>query len=369
MTKICHLTNIHKWNDTRIFYKECVSLANEGFDVSLIAPNAPTDTVNGVKVIGVEVSNKSRYYRLSVLAWKVFRAGLKTKSKIYHFHDPEMIWVGILLRLLGKKVIYDVHENVGAQILDKKWLVFPKLFAFIYAIAEFLASKLFHIVIAEDSYEEIYAGKANSITKVLNYPDLNQFAALRNTKVSDKNGILYVGLVSRLRGIFEIIAALKDLKEQGIDFHFHCVGPMFDNLKAEIEADENYQFVKDQITFYGPMPVYEAYQLVKDCKLGLSILHPVPNYLRSFSTKIFEYMALGLPFIVSDFEIYRFVKEQNLGQLIDPLSVADLTKSMKRILNEEINLEEVRNRSIEASAAFSWDVQAQNLIQLYRQIS
>lgn len=368
MIKVCHISSLHKWDDTRIFFKECTSLAKAGYDVSLVVPNAKEQIINGVNVLSVSNTKKSRFYRIAIVTFKVFRKALSTKASVYHFHDPELILIGLLLRMLGKTVIYDVHENVGAQIKDKKWLVFPKFFSFIYAILEYLAAKLFHIVIAEDSYEEIYANKAKSITKVLNYPDLEAFEALRNTSVSEENGLLYVGLVSKLRGIFEIIHALKMVDDQRIPFHFHCVGPMFDNLKLEIEQDANYQQIKDKITFYGPMPVYEAYLLAKKCKLGFSILHPVPNYLRSYSTKIFEYMSLGLPFIVSDFEIYQFVKDKQLGFCIDPLNVQELADTMKKVLTNQMDMQEMIHKEITASKEYSWASQAQNLLNLYQQI-
>lgn len=369
MIKVCHLTSVHKWDDTRIFYKECTTLASANYDVFLVSPKAQNQTVNNVKIIGVPVNRPSRLYRITVTAWKVMRKGLSTKAKIFHFHDPELIWVGIILRMLGKTVIFDVHENVSAQIKDKKWLVFPKLFSFIYSFMEWFAKKLFHIVIAEESYKEIYLKQAKSVTQVLNYPDLNSFNALREKDLSTENGILYVGLVSKLRGIFEIIDALKIIDDKHIDFHFHCVGPMFDDLKKEIEQNKHYQQIQSKITFYGSLPVYEAYKLVRKSKLGLSILHPVPNYLRSFSTKIFEYMALGLPFIVSDFEIYSFVKEKNIGLCINPLSVEELANSMEAILTNQFDVHQMRQREIDASAYYSWDSQASNLLELYAKLS
>lgn len=366
MIKVCHISSLHKFDDTRIYFKECVTLADAGYQVSLVAPNAKDQFTHNVQVFGVANNSKSRFFRITIVAWRVFRKALKTKSKVYHFHDPELIWIGFLLKFIGKTVVYDVHENVGAQIKDKKWLIFPKFFAFIYQILEFFAAKLFHIVIAEDSYHEIYQNKAKSITPVLNYPDLKHFEKLRNTDIAAENGILYVGLVSRLRGIFEILAALKTIDDQGIEFKFHCVGPMFDDLKNEIEGDQNYQQIKDKVHFYGPMPVYDAYQLAKKCKLGLSILHPVPNYLRSYSTKIFEYMSLGLPFIVSDFPIYQFVKEKEIGFCINPLSIDELSLTIGKVLRHEVDLQVMIQKEIEASYGFSWESQAQNLLNLYQ---
>lgn len=370
MTKVCHLTSVHKWNDTRIFFKECITLADAGYTTYLVAPEATEGLHHGVEVKSVPVRKKGRIYRATVVAWKVFKKGLSTKSAIYHFHDPELIWVGVLLRMAGKKVIYDVHENVQAQILDKKWLVFPKLVAFIYSIAEWFASKMFSIVIAEDSYEEIYRNKTKDITRVLNFPDLEEFRKLKSSVRSSKNGILYIGLVSKLRGIHEIISALYILKKKEIDFTFHCVGPLSDELRGEIDKRDDYQQIKENIIFYGSLPVYEAYQLASVSKIGVSILHPVPNYLRSYSTKIFEYMAVGLPFIVSDFQIYDFVKEQQLGFCIDPFSVTELAENFEKILMGQVDTDTmVKRQEYVVEHFYSWKSQARNLLELYKRLN
>ncbi len=57
--------------------------------------------------------------RLVLMPMRVFRAGLAEKADIYHFHDPEPVPYGLLLRALGKKVIYDVHEYYKMKLLSK----------------------------------------------------------------------------------------------------------------------------------------------------------------------------------------------------------------------------------------------------------
>lgn len=371
MVKICHITSVHSWNDTRIFYKECVTLAQNGYQVSLVAPNAENRIEENVRVLGVSNNSKSRIYRATMVASKVLLKAIKTKSKIYHFHDPELIWVGIVLRLMGKKVVFDVHENVKAQITDKKWLRFPKLTIKLYSFFEWLAAKMFYIVIAEDSYEELFEGRAKPITKILNFPIVLSLSQYRKP-ISEKteNGILYVGLVSEARGIIEIIQALAILKSKNIPFVFHCIGPISDEVRLIIESTPDYSTVKDTIVFYGRLPIYEAYRYAKKSKVALSILHPVPNYIRSYSTKIFEYMAIGIPFIVSDFKIYEFVKEKGIGFLVNPLHPSEIADKIEGVLINQIDLEKVISASFEeVSTNYSWESQAKKLIELYNVIS
>lgn len=365
---ICHITSVHLWNDTRIFYKECCSLVEEGYSVSLVAPNSTDDVVSDVRIINVSNSSQSRIYRATIIAFKVFRKALKTKAKIIHFHDPELIWVGCLLRLFGRKVIFDVHENVIAQIEDKQWMKFKGIVKFGYNISEYIASKLFYIIIAEESYKAIFEKRTNEITPVLNFPDIEKFKGLKSVKGG--NGILYVGVVTESRAILEIFDALKIIQDKKIDFMFHCVGGVSITVKKAIENSKSYQEIKNKVVFYGQLPVYEAYELANKCSLGISILHPLPNYIRSYSTKIFEYMAIGLPFVVSDFEIYNFVKQRQLGLCVNPSDVEQIADSFETILLNKIDLDAMVDRAKEiVENEYSWASQRKNLIELYSRIT
>ena len=110
MTKICHITTMHQPFDTRIFKKECVSLVNNGFDVTLIAPHDKEEIRQGVKIIPIRsrTSFIDRIYHLPKLAIEILE---KVSADIYHFHDPELVPFMQQVAKSGKKVIWDAHEN------------------------------------------------------------------------------------------------------------------------------------------------------------------------------------------------------------------------------------------------------------------
>lgn len=63
--KVCHVTNIHPRYDTRIFIKECTSLVNAGYDVTLLVADGKSDEIkNGVNIISVSDIPKSRFQRI-----------------------------------------------------------------------------------------------------------------------------------------------------------------------------------------------------------------------------------------------------------------------------------------------------------------
>jgi len=140
---ICHLTSVHHPYDIRIFHKECRTLARHGYDVVLIVPHDKDEVVEGVRIKAVP-KPKNRKERILKTTRQIYRLALKVNADVYHFHDPELIPVGIMLKLHGKKVIYDVHEDVPKQILSKEWVpkYLRRVVAGITAVIESLASKI-----------------------------------------------------------------------------------------------------------------------------------------------------------------------------------------------------------------------------------
>ena len=120
--KVCHITTVHKVYDVRIFHKQCCSLKKRGFNVSLIAPNAQEKEKEGVKIIGIHPLKENRIYRIFKLSKIAYQLAIETNDDIYHFHDPELLRIGLKLRKKGKKVIYDAHEDLPRQILTKHWI-------------------------------------------------------------------------------------------------------------------------------------------------------------------------------------------------------------------------------------------------------
>ncbi len=144
--KICHFTSAHEQFDDRIYLKECVSLANTGYEVYIVA-RGETQKLNGVNLIGCGIQ-KGRLGRILGFSRKIYKAARKLNCDVYHFHDPELLPYGVKLKKAGKKVIFDSHEDVPAQILDKEWIpfLFRKLISKIYRKYETYAVKQYHQV-------------------------------------------------------------------------------------------------------------------------------------------------------------------------------------------------------------------------------
>jgi glycosyltransferase involved in cell wall biosynthesis len=229
--KVCHLSSVHPRNDIRIFLKECISLKDATYDVSyVVADGLGNDEVHDVKIFDVG-KEKHRFSRIILSSIKVVLKGIGLNADIYHFHDPELAPFCLIYRLFGKKVIFDVHEDVAEQIHDKPWLgkFQKKLLSRLFNTLNIFFAKTFYTIIAENSYSSIY-DKINlnfPLTTILNYPKLNFFKSYQNFKRSG-NEFFYIGGVSNNRGLDTILEAFDILDRKNIDFKMHFVGAISD---------------------------------------------------------------------------------------------------------------------------------------------
>ena len=373
MIKVCHISNVHNLHDPRILYRECSSLVNANFDVSLVIQADEPTTINGVKIVPLKKTT-SRFYRMFFLTWIALFKALKTKSKIYHFHDPEFLFHGCILRLLGKTVIFDVHENISLQIKEKDWLPFNKIISKIYFVSDFIASKAFFLVLAEKSYEAHYVKFNSKFITVYNYPDLQFFQKYINNQRTnfDTNEIFYCGGVFHNRGFDVIIKALYTLKQNKIPFYFHCIGKYSDDYLKIINEMPEYHDIKNQVKFYDYLQLNQAYEISKSCKIGLAILRPIGNYMNSYSTKNFEYMAIGLPTITSNFKLYTDIYDvHKCGICVNPIDEKEIANAMIKIIQNENNIaQSFSSVGLDVSSKYyNWETEALKIKDLYIKLS
>ncbi len=366
--RVCHLTSLHVARDTRIFYKSCRSLARF-YEVTLIAVHDREELVDGVRIIPFR-RLKNRYWEMLTASLRMFPKALRVNADLYQFHDPELIPCGLWLRLLGKKVVFDVHEHFAADIFDKPWIRNKGMLARIYGFFEQRAARRMELVLAERSYAPHYAAMGARYTVVLNYPDLTFFKPYRNVEPRPEQNLFYIGILLETRGLLQIAEALWMLKQQGRIFHFHCVGALYSGLAQKIESLPFYEEIKKQLFFHGRLDLPDGYRLSMSMGIGLCIIKRMKNSEWSYPTKMFEYMSVGLPVITSDFELYRSVVERNeCGLCVPPDDPKQLAEAILTLAdNPDLRLKMARNGVQATEAFYSWKSQEDKLIALYQRI-
>lgn len=375
---VCILTTVHPPFDTRIFHKQAKTLARAGYDVTLIAQHDGDRVVEGIRVIGLP-KPRNRLTRIFGLTWRAFRLALRQHADVYHFHDPELLPAGALLKLFTKaKVIYDVHENVPKQILNKAWL--PSWSRRLVALAYMLIERgllpfIDEIIIAEDSYIENYRNRKN-VVAIRNYPLLPRAVKRPDTDSSEGGSrgfkVIYVGGVTKLRGALELIEALRLVKEDGHhNVTLSLVGPL-ESLKFEKELHTliRQYGLEGNVCILGPVPHTEALGILAQSHIGAAVLHPDPNYVESLPTKLFEYMAAGLPVVASNFPLWCEIVEGNrCGICVDPLNPKEIAGAIEYLIThpeEARQMGENGRRAVEEK--YNWEKEGKKLLKLYEEL-
>ncbi len=211
--KICHMTSAHSQEDIRIFHKECVSLAKAGYQVYQVSCGSEYEK-NGVQMIGIGQPEHSRMARMTKTAKKVYKTAKQIDADIYHIHDPELLPYGLRLKKSGKKVIFDSHEDVSAQIMDKTWIpkAFRKIVSICYKVYEtHVVRNLDAVVAATPHIAESFSDRCKNVVIVNNYPKLDDID-FHNTPFTERDRIIcYAGGIDEIRGERVMIEATKDI--------------------------------------------------------------------------------------------------------------------------------------------------------------
>jgi len=320
--KVLIITTVHIWNDTRIFFKEALSLVKNGFKVTLIAISDQGSKFQRDNVRIYAMKRKRRHLRW--INWmQIIRILLKEKSEVFHLHDPELMPLAVLLRLFKRKIVFDIHEDFRKQIMDKEWI--PKYFRMplsrIFAVMESILPNICdRIILAEDYYLNNFNNSLN-IKVIHNYPKVP--LQCKNNYQFDSFKMVYVGDVRRIRGIMQYVDILNNLLKKQLNVRLLIIGSFADGkLKREISDFVKWEKIEYKVEFLGRIPYDETHSIIKNCDLGLALLHPIGNYLNSYPTKIFEYMSLGLPVLASNFKLWEgIILENDCGKTVDPLDV------------------------------------------------
>ncbi len=362
--KICHLTSVHLPFDDRIFQKECRSILKSGYDAVLIVQHERNETVEGIKIKALpEV--ESRLERILKLPLITLKKALKEKADVYHFHDSELIPVGLILKLCGKKVIYDIHEDVPRQILSKPYLnkVSAKIISYLFEKFENFAVRRFDVLITATPHIRDRFSKINPNTiDINNYPLLEEMYTPVNWE-ERRNHITYIGGIAKIRGIVELIKALEY-----VDTTLHLAG--------NFESKELEEYVKslpgwEKVKYYGYIGRKDIKKILSKVRIGMVTLHPIVNYLDSMPVKLFEYMSAGIPTVASNFPLWKeIVEESNCGICVDPLNSQEIAETVRYLFEhpeEAKKMGENGRRAVEEK--YNWEKESEKLLKIYEELT
>ena len=357
--KVVHLTTAHQRFDTRIFRKQCRSLARESYDVFLIVADGLGDQVrDGVKFRGVPKA-RSRLRRMTLSVFEVLRASLAIRGDIYHVHDPELLPAGLILKAFGKRVVYDAHENVASQLMLKEYLtpwLRGALASSFTRIERTILRFLDGVVTATASQVEQYAAITAHVVSVENFADINELVP--NGKGLSRVSILHAGSISEARGALNMMRLASMLGERG---EIVLAGPVASNIRLDSTKNLRYVGVLDQ---------HELVEAYRQSNLGLILYNDIGQYGGATAVKLYEYMAAGVPVIVpSHGEWPKVVASVGCGIAVDVQDVAQQIAAVDWLRSNEDKAREMGEsgrRYVMANA--SWESAFRKLELLYTKI-
>lgn len=370
MSKICVITTVHHPYDGRIYHKQCKSLQKAGYEVTLIAPKPDKIVENdGIELIPIEKPKQE--WKRFLRAFTVYKLAKQTNADLFHFHDPELIPVGALLRIFTRKpVIFDVHEHYPNAIMSKKYLkkYLKHPIRIGYEWLEALALPILSgIIYTTDEVGERY--KKYTHCKIENYPLPEMF----NQEVTkkDDNSFLYLGGITAIRGIEELIDGFAQTFQSHPQARLTFVGSFESEAfkRKIINKIKKYQ-LEDKVEFKGKVPYEQIEKYLSTASVGIIPYLPVPNHLVCLPNKLFEYMAAGVAVISSDFPHYRKVVDSSeSGLLVNPEHPDSISKAMNNMLENPYSTKMMGdNGKIAFNRTYNWSTEEKKLIAFYKKI-
>ncbi|WP_222837060.1 glycosyltransferase family 4 protein [Candidatus Williamhamiltonella defendens] len=362
--KVAHLTSAHPRYDIRIFQKECRTLVEHGYDVSLIvADGKGNELVDGLNIVDTRLL-QGRLNRIFRTTRYVHKKALDINADIYHLHDPDLLPIGLKLKKKGKVVIFDAHEDVPLQLLGKPYLhpVFLRIISLLFSVYErFVFSKLDGIITATPFIRDKYLAINPTATDINNYPMIGELDADVPWE-NKKNEICYVGGIAYTRGIMEVVTSLGLLK---IPVRLNLVGEFSETaVEKEVKKLSAWSYVNS----CGQLGRSEVREVLGRSMAGLVTYHPFPNHVDARPNKMFEYMSSGIPVIASNSPLWRDLIEGNdCGICVDPLQPQAIADAINFIINNPERAKQMgRNGQQAVHTRYNWDVEGKKLIEFYK---
>lgn len=360
--KICHVTSAHQRYDGRIFRKECCTLAKAGNLCFLVVnDNLPDEKKQGVNIVstGLEVkSRKDRFFKSHSLIIDKIKL---IDADIYHFHDPDLLSVANRVKHWGKKVIFDFHENVSEQIMDKYWIpkIARKFVRGVYDIYETTSARKYdYLITVTPRLVEKLKGKNQKIEMITNFPIVDNSHSM---PAFNNHNICFAGGISTQWCHENILDAIKDIDE----CNYLLAGGVEDDYLEVLKRKEGWE----KVTYLGVVAFEKVKNIYETSTIGmaLNISTQIGKEGSLGNTKLFEYMLAGIPVICSDNVLWKsIVEENNCGIAVDPHDVNEIRKAIIFLIeNRDIAVQMGKKGREAALEKYNWSIEAEKLISLY----
>jgi len=368
----CMLVYSFYESDNRVMrYAEALVKRGDSVDVIALGKEGTPryEEIRGVKVFRIQKRNIDERGKISYLLKLtafllnslifVTKRNLKTPYDLIHVHSvPDFeVFATFFLKLKGAKIILDIHDIVP-EFYASKFRTSEKTFLFkALVMMERLSSKYAdHVIISNHIWEKTLLSRSverDKCTVIMNYPDESIFYRRPRERNDGKFVMIYPGTLGWHQGLDIAIRAFALIKDQAPESEFHVYGrgPEKKNLErlvAELDL-ENRAFIKDML------PIEHIANIMANADLGIIPKRNDPFGGKAFSTKILEFMSLGIPVIVAQTKIDKFYFNDSVLKFFKPDDANDLAQCMISLIKDKESRDRLACNALSFVADYSWE--------------
>lgn len=367
--KVVHVGYEHSKDDTRIVRKECLSLAKAGYEVSFVTSGKNSEPGlydEGIPCSVLPLRGKAKARFLRYLR-DVYRELLARDADIYHFHEFVLLPVALKMKRRGKKVIYDMHEMTGEQVYPKYRkrygsFIAARIRSFIHSYERYAVSRLDYALTVTPYAVRYLQEFSKNVQMVTNYPLL-----LEPYEPPDLNNdaLCFTGNIGDDWHQEEVMAALDMVPQARYNLAGYATEAYIDKMKQHPSWART--------SYFGLISHKEALALQHRSSIGIGIhtSGQIPKEGSLGITKIYEYMASGLPVICSAYTLWKeMIKKWQCGLVVEAGDVDGLSKAILTLLEDKEKARRMGQRGRKAAEEeYNWKSQEKHLLEVYEYLS
>ena len=370
--RICMVVYSFYESDNRVMrYAE--SLVKRGNDVTVIALRKDDqlykETYKGVNLYRIQkrVKNEKRLTTFMARLMKfllkssivLIRLQIKKPFQLIHVHNvPDfLVFSAFLTKLRGAKIILDCHDIVPEFYASKfrennKSLLFKALVLVEKASAAFAD----HVIASNHLWGKTLVSrsvKEGKCTVIMNYPDQSVFYRRPRTRNDNKFIMLYPGTFNWHQGLDIAVKAFNLIKEKAPEAELHMYGS--GNTQTALQALINELGLQGRVFLEDSLPIEEVVKIMANADLGIVPKRNDPFGGTAFSTKILEFMSLGIPVIVSDTKIDTYYFNDSLVKFFKAGDEDDLAQSMLAMIHDKGLRDSLSQNALKFIEDYTWE--------------
>ena len=333
----CHFTTVHTELKSRSFYNGVHAPGCRWCGGSLRGAGGDRGASRRSGIRG-GAQARGRMGRLRNIP-AVLRLLLRQRADLYHFQDPELLPVALLLKLMFcRKVVFDSYEDFAAMALTMRGMRRPlrQMVAAAVGGLQKVAALSFDGVMTADSgtlRRVARVGRSRKLT-FYNFPNLDVFPTPKAAAAKDFD-VVYRGGLSERAGTWVLLEAVRMLAVRGANVQVLLIG-YCDDGEVERALRERVASLglASQVEIMGRIRHSEMAQALGRARIRNSPLQDIAKFRVNIPVKVFEYWACGLPVIASDLPPIRpFFKNVHGGILYSPSDAAELAQAIAWLLS------------------------------------